>query len=213
MNSFQLKCIAVISMMIDHAGAILFPGQMIFRIIGRIAFPIFCFLIVEGYFHTRDVRNYIMRLGAFALLSEIPYDLAFHGCFLEFGNQNVFFLLGLGVLTMYAIEKSGSYLIKFIDVLLAMWAAGFLNMDYGYKGILLILIYYIFHEKKVWTAFGGIFWNLSYGFRSIQSCGMYASLPIALYNGERGPKVKYIFYVFYPVHLIVLYLLSRQGGF
>ena len=96
-NSFQLKWIAVITMIIDHTGAVLFPDDMVFRYIGRIAFPIFCFLLVEGFFHTRDVRKYMLRLGLFALISEIPYDLAFRDTVLEFEHQNVFFALLLGV--------------------------------------------------------------------------------------------------------------------
>ena len=84
LTSFQLKCIAVVTMVIDHIGAILYPGDLIFRYIGRIAFPIFCFLLVEGFFHTHDRIQYMIRLGIFAILSEIPYDLAFRDQTLEF---------------------------------------------------------------------------------------------------------------------------------
>ena len=83
LNSFQLKCIAVITMIIDHTGAVLFPGELMFRYIGRISFPIFCFLLTEGFFHTKDVRKYMLRLGIFAVVSEIPYDLAFRGTVLD----------------------------------------------------------------------------------------------------------------------------------
>lgn len=196
-------------MLTDHIGAVLFPNQIGFRIVGRIAFPIFCFLIVEGYFHTKDVRNYIIRLGIFGLLSEIPYDLAFHRSFLEFSGQNVFFTLWLGVLMMHAVEKSSSLMIKLTNVLLAMWAAGFLHTDYSYKGILLISIYYVFHEKKILAVCGGALWNLLYGLRAVQFYGVFASFPLMLYNGKRGPGLKYFFYVFYPGHLFVLYLLNR----
>lgn len=100
LNSFQLKCIAVITMIIDHTGAVLFPDNMTLRYIGRIAFPIFCFLLVEGFFHTRDVRKYMLRLGMFAVISEIPYDLAFRDTVIEFEHQNVFFTLFIGVVMM-----------------------------------------------------------------------------------------------------------------
>lgn len=191
----------------------MFPQEMIFRVIGRIAFPIFCFLIVEGYFHTRDIRRYMIRLGAFALLSEIPYDLAFHGSILEFGGQNVFFTLMLGVLMLYAVEKSGPVPVKIADILLVMWAAGFLCTDYGYKGILLIFLYYVFHEKKLQAVCAGALWNFINGVKTVQNYGVLAAVPLAFYNGERGPKLKYFFYIFYPGHLLVLYMLSLQGGY
>ena len=116
LNSFQLKCIAVITMIIDHTGAVLFPGELVFRYIGRISFPIFCFLLVEGFFHTRDMRKYMLRLGVFAVLSEIPYDLAFRGTMLEFSHQNVFFSLLIGVMMMYALEKSSEWPIKMTEL-------------------------------------------------------------------------------------------------
>ena len=91
LNSFQLKCIAVLTMIIDHTGAVLFPGDLVFRYIGRISFPVFCFLLVEGFSHTRDMRKYMLRLGVFAVISEIPYDLAFRDTVLEFGHQKCIF--------------------------------------------------------------------------------------------------------------------------
>ena len=139
LNSFQLKCIAVITMIIDHTGAVLFPGDLIFRYIGRISFPIFCFLLVEGFSHTRDVRKYMFRLGLFALISEIPYDLAFRNTVFEYEHQNVFFTLFLGVVMMYALEKSREWPVKAVEVLLAMWFANLLGTDYRFKGIILIV--------------------------------------------------------------------------
>ena len=95
-NNFTLKMIAIISMLTDHVGCILFPDELIFRAIGRIAFPIFCFLVVEGFFHTRNTWNYLMRLCIFAILSEIPFDLAFFGKVFYLQKQNVFMTLALG---------------------------------------------------------------------------------------------------------------------
>ena len=203
LNSFQLKCIAVITMIIDHTGAVLFPGELVFRYIGRISFPIFCFLLVEGFFHTRDMRKYMLRLGVFAVLSEIPYDLAFRGTMLEFSHQNVFFSLLIGVMMMYALEKSSEWPIKMTELLLAMWIENLLGTDYGFKGILLIAIYYFLREYKWKKHAAGAVWNLLWN--QIQRCGALATVFLVFYNGKKGPSMKYFFYLFYPLHLLVLY--------
>jgi len=207
LNSFQLKCIAIVTMLIDHTGVVLFPGQMLFRYIGRISFPVFCFLLTEGFFHTRDVRKYMFRLGCFAILSEIPYDLAFRGVVLEFTRQNVFFTLLIGVILMYALQRSNNITVKILDILLAMWSAQVLGGDYGYKGILLIVIYYLGREQIVFKTVAGALWNFLWN-APIQGYGALASIPIMLYNGKRGRSIKYLFYVFYPVHLLILFFIS-----
>lgn len=205
-NSFQLKCVAIVTMLIDHVGAIFFPEYLIFRYIGRIAFPIFCFLLVEGFFHTRDIRKYMFRLGVFALISEIPYDLAFRGVALEFEKQNVFFTLFIGVALMYALEQCSEWPVKIVEVLLAMWFAVLLCTDYSFKGILLISIYYFFRKYK-WLKLGlGAVWCLLWG--EIQRYSILASFLLAAYNGEKGYSFKYFFYVFYPLHLFVLFVIS-----
>ena len=142
LNSFQLKWIAIITMVIDHVGAVLFPQYRLLRCIGRLSFPIFCFLLTEGFFHTKNVERYMVRLGLFAIISEIPYDLAFRKNFLDFERQNVFFTLFIGLALMYAMQKSCETWIKVIEVLLAMWIANALHTDYNLKGILLISIFY-----------------------------------------------------------------------
>lgn len=207
LNSFQLKCIAIMTMVIDHTGAVLFPEIWLFRYIGRIAFPIFVFLLVEGFFHTRDIRKYMFRLGVFAVLSEIPYDLAFRGEILEFQHQNVFFTLFIGVVMMYALEKNGEWPVKAVEVLLAMWAATFLCSDYRFKGILLIAVYYFLRKRKWEKLVLGAGWNLLWNWK-VQGYGVVASVFIAMYNGEKGRSLKYFFYLFYPLHLLVLYGIS-----
>ena len=174
LNSFQLKCIAIITMVIDHMGAILFPQYLWFRYVGRISFPIFCFLLAEGFFHTKNVKKYMIRLGVFAILSEIPYDLAFRDEYLEFTRQNVFFTLCIGVVMMYAVSQTNNLVIKVTDVLLAMWAAHFFASDYGYKGILLIAVYYFFRNNFGATMVLGAFWNFVWN-ASIQGYGALAS--------------------------------------
>ena len=93
MDGTVLKLIACLSMFIDHLGAVCFSGMMGFRIIGRLAFPIYCFLLVEGAVHTHDMKKYILRMGIFALISEVPFDLAFYHRLVYMGHQNVFFIL------------------------------------------------------------------------------------------------------------------------
>ena len=207
LNSYQLKCIAIITMLIDHIGAVLFPENLVLRYIGRISFPIFCFLLAEGFYHTKNVKKYMMRLAVFAVLSEIPYDLAFRNTYIEFTRQNVFFTLLIGVVMMYAIVRTNNVTVKVIYLLLAMWAAQAVASDYGYKGILLIAVYHFCRENLPAKVLLGASWNIIWN-AFIQGYGALASLPIMLYNGKKGKSMKYIFYVFYPVHLLILYFVS-----
>ena len=208
LDSFQLKCIAIVSMALDHTGAVLYPSQIWLRCLGRIAFPIFCFLIVEGFFHTHDVRRYMGRLGVFALISEIPYDLAFLGVPLEYAHQNVFFTLLIGIGMMVLLERNREWPVKAVILLLAMWLAVLIRSDYNFRGVLLIFVFYIFHESRWLAVTAGGFWNFLYQ-GVIQKYGVLSVLPLALYNRERGRKMKYFFYIFYPVHLLLLYGISR----
>ena len=207
LDSFQLKCIAIVSMALDHTGAVLYPSQIWLRCLGRIAFPIFCFLIVEGFFHTRDVRRYMGRLGVFALISEIPYDLAFRGVPLEYAHQNVFFTLLIGIGMMVLLERNREWPVKAVILLLAMWLAVLIRSDYNFRGVLLIFVFYIFHESRWLAVTAGGLWNFLYQ-GVIQKYGVLSVLPLALYNGERGRKMKYFFYIFYPAHLLLLYGIS-----
>lgn len=208
LDSFQLKCIAIVSMALDHTGAVLYPSQIWLRCLGRIAFPIFCFLIVEGFFHTHDVRRYMGRLGVFALISEIPYDLAFRGVPLEYAHQNVFFTLLIGIGMMVLLERNREWPVKAVILLLAMWLAVLIRSDYNFRGVLLIFVFYIFHESRWLAVTAGGLWNFLYQ-GVIQKYGVLSVLPLALYNGERGRKMKYFFYIFYPAHLLLLYGISR----
>ena len=208
LDSFQLKCIAIVSMALDHTGAVLYPSQIWLRCLGRIAFPIFCFLIVEGFFHTHDVRRYMGRLGVFALISEIPYDLAFRGVPLEYAHQNVFFTLLIGIGMVVLLERNREWPVKAVILLLAMWLAVLIRSDYNFRGVLLIFVFYIFHESRWLAVTAGGFWNFLYQ-GVIQKYGVLSVLPLALYNGERGRKMKYFFYIFYPAHLLLLYGIGR----
>lgn len=193
-------------MIIDHIGAFLFPQYLGFRIIGRIAFPIYTFLIAEGFCHTRDVRKYMLRLGAFALISEIPFDLAATGKALEFTHQNVFFTLFLGVVLLYLYTSQYNKAARIGSIVLLLLAADFLRTDYGAWGVLMIFCFYIFRENMFGKVVSVSLINLV-AFGSLQSYAALALLPICLYNGEKGRSMKYFFYIMYPAHLLVLYLI------
>ena len=219
MSGFVLKLIAVITMLIDHIGAVLFPDLQIFRIIGRVAFPIFCFLLVEGLLHTKNTGKYLLRLSLFALASEVPFDLAFKGSAVDFSGQNVFFTLALGLLAIYATEKLAEKSKWLLPVGIALTAAvacaaELLHTDYGWYGIAMIAAIYLFRKSRAALSGAMIALILIYSFVIKQgSLLVYeiAALPVILmYNGERGQNsaaVKYGFYAFYPAHLLCLYFL------
>ena len=211
LSGFQLKCIAILSMALDHTGAVLFPQEIWLRCAGRLAFPIFCFLIVEGFVHTHDVYRYMARLGVFALISEIPYDLAFRGVCLEFAYQNVFFTLLIGIVMMKLLSVTRLWPEKAAILILAMWLAVVLRTDYYVRGILLIFMLYVFREQKLLAAAAGGLWNFLYA-GTIQRYGVFSAVPMLLYNGKPGRRMKYFFYIFYPAHLLILYGISRITG-
>jgi len=209
LNTFTLKMIAIVSMLIDHVGLIFFPQEMIFRIIGRISFPIFAYVLAEGIYYTKDITKYMLRLGIFALLSEIPYDLAIMGSVLEFSHQNIFFTLFFGVLMFWPYKKiqhlswrNGILATIFLTI---VFLCLYLNTDYCDIGILLIFAFYMTRDKKVGKLVlaGAIFLGLT---GELQLYALLALPLIALHNGEQGPKMKAFFYLFYPAHLLILYV-------
>lgn len=210
-----LKIIAVISMFIDHMGAALFPEIIFFRILGRIAFPIYCFLLVEGACHTHNYKKYVARMGIFALISEVPFDLAFYHEVLEFGHQNVFFTLAIGLGMIWFLEHplNDMDIPDSINTLITLAIAGvlaeLLRTDYGFSGIAIIFAFYFLRRSILLKCLVAAFICISMG--SLESFAIAALIPIVLYNGERGqqtPLMQYGFYAFYPMHLFVLFLIS-----
>lgn len=210
-SSSTLKLIALVTMFIDHFGlAIVYwsdsriPYYQLCRNIGRIAFPIYCFLLVEGFFHTRSRLRYAASLLIFAILSEIPFNLVLGARLWLPEYQNVFFTLLFGLLAIWAMEKlrKKHTLLMLLPAACAMAAAYLMQTDYDFKGVLLIIILYLFRERPLPRFVCGalcLYWEWK---------AIFAWIPITLYNGERGwlkgPVLKYLFYVFYPVHLLLL---------
>ena len=216
LNSMHLKLIALITMIIDHTGAIFFSGQDLYRIIGRLAFPIYCFLLVEGFFHTKSREKYAARLFVFALISELPFDYTFFGG-LNGSHQNIFFTLFLGLSGIW-ISESFRYknpLVSIAGFVGAAVLATLLNTDYTILGILYILIFYFArsmpHGLKEIYILLAIGTATSFLSGSIQMYAIFAVIPIMLYNGKPGlgsRLIQYSFYAAYPVHLMILYLIQ-----
>lgn len=206
-DSFTLKMIGIVTMLIDHVGAILFPQFLFFRIIGRISFPIFTYTLVEGFMHTHDVKKYMTRLGILALVSEIPFDLAFSGTIWNAQSQNVFFTLFLGVFMLYLVLKVPNVIIRFGCVLGLLLLSEFLHADYSSMGLLMIYWFYQYRDNKVMKVLGIAAINLLL-MGGVQIYAILALIPIMLHNGKQGIRCKKFFYGFYSVHLFVLYLIS-----
>lgn len=213
-----LKIIALVTMLLDHIGAILIVSPYPYyalRLIGRIAFPIFCFLLVEGFLHTKNLKKYTFRLFLFALISEIPFDLAFHYTLYYPDAQNVFFTLLIGLFVISCLDhlehtlsdKPGIFLLcRAITILAGMGIAWYLKTDYSYTGILVISLLHVLRRQRTAAMVYACFFLCLANPLEISS---FVIVPlIRTYNGKRGLSLKYIFYFFYPLHLLILYLIS-----
>ena len=232
----MLKMIAVISMFIDHSYKVgLLPYHIIFEIIGRIAFPVFAFLVAEGAYHTSNRKKYLVTLFLFALISEVPFNLCFYGTYSYVGHQNIMFTMFVGVAFAYIAEAFENKL-KFPEwmaIMLLMMFAGviglFCNLDYSMYGTLLVFLLCsmnIFSQKNrlmsykiIGSAFLVIFSIACFSTGAhVQIYGLIAIPLFILYNGRRSNgdnkvlygKFKYFFYVFYPIHMAILFLIERM---
>ena len=204
MTGFQLKLLAMLAMTADHIGAVFFPEIPLLRWIGRLAMPVLCFFIGEGLRHTRSPRRYLLRLTGFALLSELPFDLAFYGG-IEWGHQNVYFTLTLGLLALWAIQSRGME--GWLLALTAALAAELLGCDYGMYGVLLILLLDRFHSARSEQLAAAALLNLAFFGLQTQTLSLIALPLLWLYNGKRGRDDRRLSYLYYPAHLCVLGIL------
>ena len=245
LNAANLKWIAIISMLIDHMAAVLVPTIMLLvlpkgdnlesawdtwnrayillRGIGRIAFPLYAFMLVEGFYYTRNVWKYLGRLLVFSLISELPFNYAFSGgVWIDTSSRNVFFTLSIALLSMIGLkalsdkkEQLGiwNYPLSVGLIAVAFAIAQILNTDYGGYGVLLILVLYFFRDDKV--VYRDIFYAVALSLIAANSSEieLVALLDIVLfhcYNRQKGKTIsKYFFYLFYPIHLIILGLIRH----
>ena len=235
-TSFSLHLMAMLFMLCDHLWGTIVPGNDWLTCIGRVCFPIYAFLLVEGYFHTGNLKKYVKRLLLFAVISEIPFNLAMASSVIYPFHQNVLwsFLIALGLIhcneKAKASEKLWIRIAVGIFTILAGYLLGLITMvDYYHAGILMVLTFYFFHHRNWWAYVGQIlclgYINLEvlgglgyevvlFGetiFLTRQGLALFALIPIWLYKGKQGYHStwwKYFCYAFYPVHLLILGLLK-----
>lgn len=218
-----LKLIACITMLIDHVGAALFPRVILLRMIGRIAFPIYCFLLAEGVAYTRNPKKYGMRLAIGMLLAELPFDLALFDTPM-WQHQSVMVTLLLGFFALECVKKTQKRTMKFFYIFAFAILAEALFTDYGGMGVILIGFFGLIRgkrwEKGIMTLGLAVICYLIgspaipiFGLRiPIEMFGVLAMLPIALYSGKKvthSAAIQWAFYLFYPVHLTLLAILLR----
>ena len=228
----KLKIIAAILMFFDHFVTVFFPHNemisLVFRLLGRTAAPVFCFFIAQGFYYTSNVKKYMLRLFVLAAVSHLPYNLAFGLSF--FRATSVVLPLALGLLALAAVKNEKIHFILKILIVAACCALSY-RANWNFVAVLWVLAFGVFHGnfRRQIAAFCiiGIVFHLGpqfyrFGFfheRFPQwfQLGIFLALPLlALFNGEQGKKsafMTWFFYVFYPAHLMLLYLLKRFDPF
>lgn len=217
MNIFMIKIIACVTMFLDH---IKYASPEFVNYVtvymGRIAFPLFAFMITEGYVHTKDLNKYKKRLFIFAIISQIPFMFfrTLTGNWLEL-NILFGFTLGLIAITIYD-KMENKYLALLLNVAIILLAEP-LCIEYGWYAVAMVVVLYIFKKNKIWMSVMYIGIVLLYFF--IKGLMNFTGLPfiictlislpiILMYNGKKGKEMKWFFYWFYPVHLGIVYLIS-----
>ena len=232
LDSTALRLLAILFMLLDHLWATVVPGNLWMTCLGRLAFPVFAFQLCEGYRHTADFRRYCLRLLLFALLSEIPFNLFYTGSVLFPFHQNVLFTLLLGLLAvrqadMLRREKGlKKKILRGLTLLLILAGGVLLFPDYGLMGVMTVLCFFIFREHRLFQlaamavlniiTFKGQTIPVSLGALAfdfpIQGFALLALPLIWLYNGRKGPGgkgMRLFWYIFYPLHMLVLYFIQR----
>lgn len=251
-TGFTLKMTAVITMLIDHtAASVLLRAlttpeagyittasayerfssiYMLMRSIGRMAFPLYCFLLVEGFLHTRNVKKYLGRMALFAVVSEFPFDLALFDSPFDPAHNNVFVTLFLGLLVITVLHAVGErtgmeicldfssgkrllsgsakgWILSAVTVAAGMALCEAAGADYGASGIAAITLMYVLRKNRL-AAFGAGVAALGIMSSTLEFYALLMLVPVSYYNGKRGPGQekfgKYFFYGFYPVHLLLL---------
>ena len=233
-----LHILAMLFMLFDHLWATVIPGQNWLTCVGRLAFPIFAFLTVEGYFHTHDFKRYMQRLLLFAIISEVPFNLMYGGSIVYPYHQNVLWTFLIALSGIWLIEQAKQRMKGWRIVLTALLISGLVSLagtiamtDYYGAGVLMVLTFYFFHGRKWWCLLGQflmLFWinvsllgSMYYPVKLFgmeleivqQGFALFSLALIWLYQGRQGAHSKgfqYFCYAFYPVHITILVLLTAR---
>ncbi len=234
LDSNMLRTVAVILMISDHVWATYMSFGNWMTYIGRMAFPIFAFQIAEGFVHTKSFKKYALRLLGFALITEIPFNLFYSSRWFNPYHQNVLFTLLLGLLAICVIDNlkkdvSGKNIGKSVLWLALISIAGIIGfVDYGFLGVLTVVMFYLcrgYRFTPILQLIGMILINIVFFEGQVfmfdvfgktieipsQGFAVFSLIPIWLYNGKKGKSSKvlqYGFYAFYPVHMLILYLIK-----
>ena len=234
-TSFLLHIMAMVFMLCDHLWGTSFVSHDVFTCIGRLAFPIYAFMLVEGYFHTGNLKKYVIRLLLAAVISEIPFNLMMGGRVFFPIHQNVLwsFLISIGLIHWNEKVKEKQVwkriLVGVATVCIAYIGGIITFVDYYNAGILMVLTFYFFRGKKWWHYLGQLLclWYINFEmlggfgyeiqlfgytkFIARQGIALLALIPIWLYRGKQGyhsKTLQYVYYMFYPLHLLILGLLK-----
>ena len=214
-------------MIVDHLGLFFFPNHILFRVIGRLSFPLFAWLLANGAHHTKNIKLYLIRIFIFASVSQFPFILANRQIDPSFWYLNVLFTLFLGLLAVSIIKATTHKFFWFLATFVCVIAANLLRTDYGAAGVLSIISFFLFYEKTKYIIISQVLILLilplttfslevylrislaSYYMDSIiEPFGLFSLFFIVMYNGQEGPKAKYLFYYFYPLQYGLIFFLN-----
>ncbi|MBQ7801704.1 MAG: TraX protein [Oscillospiraceae bacterium] len=216
-----LKIIACVTMLLDHIGAVFCSGVGL-RIVGRLAFPIYCFLLAEGVCHTKNPKKYALRLLVGALLSELPFDLLFFGEITP-AHSSVMVTLLIGFLYLWAAKGTDRAGLKVLLAIPFVLLAELLGSDYGGAGVVMIALFAftreVPHSRLIQAAgltalcwlMGGMTVRIGAFRLPVEMFAVAALIPIFCYSGRKATAsraVQWIFYLFYPAHLTALLLIQ-----
>jgi TraX protein len=209
MNAYQIKWIAIVTMIVDHIGLFFFPHLPALRIIGRLSFPLFAWLIANGAKHTTNIVKYLSRLYFFALFSQGPFFMANVTIDPKFSGVNVLGTLFLGLAAIYIIKGTKDKRIWGLVTIICALIAQYIQTDYGGFGVVSVVLFYVFYDNFLELVTSQLILVLAQIFfiqsNSFEITSLLSLIIIKFYNNEEGIRMKYFFYLFYPVQYALYY--------